>query len=267
MDDESINNIKKSLHTFAEAMAAFADAMKKMSDNILPALQQFAVIAEKMGEYYRNIISSDVLQQLADMLSSIPSDIQKTQLYVDALGLKRTDLHYEDVAEWIDIFHMYSSKDVKDALMDLQFPDNSVEEYVQKIICKSRIPKREKIPILLAHIEPLFYLAIGKVKKPRDSVKVVARNTAAEQHDMNIESFNIVITLALANIVFSNTDDYKEPIDHSMPFRNNILHNGLMEYSNRDIQRVYDVLTVIIAVLIMIIADYKADLVQEPKND
>jgi len=258
LDEDSLNNVRKSLLTFAETMTTFSVTMKNITQNMIPALQNFAVIAERLGEVIRNTISFDVLQGLADILTSIPSDIQKTQLYADALGLKRKDLHYEDIAEWVESFHLYSAKDVKETLSGLIFPQDSIEEYVQRIICKSHIPKREKIPVLLAHIEPLFYLAIGKTKMPHKSIKVVARDTAAEQHDMNIESFNIVITLALANAVFSNTDDYSDPIDHTMPFRNNILHNGLMEYSNRDIQKVYDVLTSIIAVLIMIINDYKA---------
>lgn len=114
------------------------------------------------------------------MLAAIPSDIQETQLYADALRLSRLDLHYEDIDDWLDLFQMHSSRDVKKALAGLTFPTNAVEEYVKWIICNSRIQKREKTPVLLAHIEPLFYKAIGKTKMSRTPVKVIAKVTASK---------------------------------------------------------------------------------------
>lgn len=136
--------------------------------------------AEQIGEAIWNAIPFEKLQKLADMLAAIPSDIQETQLYADALRLSRLDLHYEDIDDWLDLFQMHSSRDVKKALAGLTFPTNAVEEYVKWIICNSRIPKREKTPVLLAHIEPLFYKAIGKTKMSRTPVKVIAKVTASK---------------------------------------------------------------------------------------
>ena len=136
--------------------------------------------AEQIGEAIWNAIPFEKLQKLADMLAVIPSDIQETQLYADALRLSRLDLHYEDIDDWLDLFQMHSSRDAKKALAGLTFPTNAVEEYVKWIICNSRIPKREKTPVLLAHIEPLFYKAIGKTKMSRTPVKVIAKVTASK---------------------------------------------------------------------------------------
>ena len=36
-------------------------------------------------------------------------------------------------------------------------------------------------------------------------------------------------------VVFANTDAYTKEIDKRIPFRNNILHNGIVEYGTDDI--------------------------------
>lgn len=143
MDDNSLNNIAKSLQNFAKTTVKLGAIMNDISRNVIPAVQSFSAAAEQIGEAIRNAIPFEKLQKLADVLTSIPSDIQETQLYADALGLSRVDLHYEDIADWLDLFQMHSSRDVKKALAGLTFPTNSVEEYVTRTIYNSRIPKRE----------------------------------------------------------------------------------------------------------------------------
>ena len=57
LDEDSLNNVRKSLLTFAETMTTFSVTMKNITQNMIPALQNFAVIAERLGEVIRNTIS------------------------------------------------------------------------------------------------------------------------------------------------------------------------------------------------------------------
>lgn len=50
-------------------------------------------------------------------------------------------------------------------------------------------------------------------------------------------------------IVFANTDSYTEEIDRRIPFRNNILHNGIVQYSDEEVDIAYDLLVGLIEIL------------------
>ena len=51
-------------------------------------------------------------------------------------------------------------------------------------------------------------------------------------------------------IIFANTDAYTDEIDKRIPFRNNILHNGIVMYSDEDIDVAYELLLGLIEILI-----------------
>lgn len=109
MENVDAEKLRRNLQLFVKE---FATAVVGLRD-FMPTLREFAVMADQIGQIVRKNFSSDALQQLVDVISSIPSDIKKTQLYADALDLKQSDLHYEDLSDWIDLFQFHSAKDVK----------------------------------------------------------------------------------------------------------------------------------------------------------
>ena len=58
--------------------------------------------------------------------------------------------------------------------------------------------------------------------------------------------------LAVTYIIFANNDAYKDEIDKIIPFRNNILHNGIVMYSDEDIDVAYELLLGLIEILITV---------------
>lgn len=76
--------------------------------------------------------------------------------------------------------------------------------------------------------------------------------TVKENKGMSVESLGKVYVLAVMYIVFANTDSYTEEIDNRMPFRNNILHNGITDYSEEDIDVAYELLVDLIEILIRV---------------
>lgn len=47
-------------------------------------------------------------------------------------------------------------------------------------------------------------------------------------------------------MVFANTDEFTK-IDKRLPFRNNILHRGIIDYSDEDVNIAYETLLIFIA--------------------
>ena len=74
--------------------------------------------------------------------------------------------------------------------------------------------------------------------------------TIKENDGMSVESLGKIYVLAVTYIVFANTDSYTEEIDRRMPFRNNILHNGILAYSDENINVAYELLIDLIGILI-----------------
>ena len=137
-------------------------------------------------------------------------------------------------------------EDIRNEVL-IEAPDmNSQTEptkYIAQIEEDLALGIREKITVLLAHIEPLIYETLNHEKTFRGSVKNKFQEIAvANNKGMSAESLVKAYVYGICSIVFSNTDSFDIPIDKKLPFRNNILHNGIVSYSEEDLKTVYEVL-------------------------
>lgn len=115
------------------------------------------------------------------------------------------------------------------------------------------ISEREKLVILLSHIEPLIYNTLNYTKQPYSKVKqIVKRMSIDENEGMSSESVGKLYVMGITYVVFANTDAYTKEIDKRIPFRNNILHNGIVEYGTDDIHSAYELLVEFISMLVFI---------------
>lgn len=116
------------------------------------------------------------------------------------------------------------------------------------------VEDREKVlVILLSHIEPLIYNTLNYTKQPYSKVKqIVKRMSIDENEGMSSESVGKLYVMGITYVVFANTDAYTKEIDKRIPFRNNILHNGIVEYGTDDIHSAYELLVEFISMLVFI---------------
>ena len=113
--------------------------------------------------------------------------------------------------------------------------------------------KRGKLIILLAHIEPLIYKTLEISKTKNMKVKTAVNKVSVDDNGgMSAESLGKIYVLAVTYIIFANTDSYTNEIDKRIPFRNNILHNGIVMYSDEDIDVAYELLLGFIEILITV---------------
>lgn len=170
------------------------------------------------------------------------SNIKEKELYSKVQSINPKQDIVLEIIEWLyDDYEKLS--DVIDGLdSDLSFLDSELGTYLKKIIYSHNIAKREKIVILISHIEKLIEEcldeSLGK-NGIKQEVKKAIDSKLDKVTDANIGRCYI---WAITNIVFANTDAFSDEIDKRIPFRNHILHNGIYQYSDNEISQMYFVL-------------------------
>lgn len=130
---------------------------------------------------------------------------------------------------------------------------SDLHQYIAKTILSTSMEKREKLIILLAHIEPLIYKTLEISKTRNMKLKFAVNKVSVDDNGgMFAESIGKIYVLAVMYIIFANTDAYTDEIDKRIPFRNNILHNGIVMYSDEDIDVAYELLLGLIEILITV---------------
>lgn len=209
---------------------SFADALKAMAENANAVLKSINLDALRC-----------TLLVISDVLSSLSKDVKETAFFQKVDKFAKDDKHsltYKKI-EWF-------LEDIRNEVL-IGAPDiNSQTEltkYIAQIEEDLALGIREKITVLLAHIEPLIYETLNHEKPPRESVKNKVQEIAvANNKGMSAESLAKAYVYGICSIVFANTDSFDIPIDKKLPFRNNILHNGIVSYSEEDLKTVYEVL-------------------------
>lgn len=230
---EDWNDISKNL---SEALGAFARRADEITSRVTDALNNFA--------------KSEDFQRLIEMLSNIPDDVQKTVFFQNCQSLKKTDLKYEEV-EWL--FGELEISSIEEARADIQRHidiSNVIHNYIISIMENDCLGDREKLIIILCHFERLIYSTLRREKKYSESAKDMFKSELIKyNHGMDTENLYKTVLLAITNVVFANTDNFTN-IDRRLPFRNNILHRGLIDYSDEEVSIAYKTLLIFVAHII-----------------
>ena len=226
------------------------DYYKNIEENISRFLNELSEKMEKITEKINVSASLEALSVFAELLKNIPDDIKDTQFFENVQKLQKINLHYEDVIWITEEFGVNYSKDNWEKLSDGDSTKSPLQQYIARIIVDQTLDNREKLIVLLAHMEPLIYETLEMTKTKNSKIKTDVCEVSVKQNSgMTSESFGKVFVLAVVYIVFANTNSYTEIIDTRLPFRNNILHNGIVMYGNDDIDLAYELLVDLIEIL------------------
>lgn len=216
---------------------------EKIGETVLKFSDLSNKIVSKFLDGLEYIVQSETFQALAYLLQNMPDNIAETELYHNALKLKENDIKYQD-AEWIiEFFGSSSLNTTVNELCKKIDTNNPLCKYLITIINDMSMNEREKIIILLAHFESYLFYIINHKKQKKEKIKTVVNNFAINDNNgMSLEAMSKIVVAAITYVVFSPTDYYQEEIEKRLPFRNNILHNGIIEYSDENIEAIYFVL-------------------------
>ena len=230
---EDWNEISKNL---SEALGNFAKRASEITNRVTDELNNFA----KSEEFHR----------LVELLNNIPDDVQKTVFFQNCQSLAKNDLIYEEV-EWL--FEELEISSIEEARADIQRyidKDNVIHNYINSIMENDCLGDREKLIIILCHFERLIYSTLRREKKRKEGAKDMLKSELIKNnHGMDTENLYKTFLLAITNVVFANTDNFTN-IDKRLPFRNNILHRGLVDYTDEEVNIAYKTLLIFVAHII-----------------
>lgn len=225
--------------------------MEEWKNRLSEVCETIGKIVISVNKAMTEFVQSDTFKQLVEFFSNIPDDIQKTELYQYIITLEKAEITYNEI-NWLQETLGYQSFDASVNELRSKKEQSELDKYVLSVIESQVISPREKIIVLLAHFEALVYQVITYERKSWDKVKRIVSQSAKESHEMEMESYTKILLAGIVFVVFSDTDNYKNEIDKRIPFRNNILHRGVMIYSDEEIKQAYELLVYFIAELSLV---------------
>lgn len=212
------------------------------------SLNDLSQLINKMME---ELNVSATYNKLVEFLKNLPDDIQETVLFQRIIKFEKSEITYEDVQWILDIFG-YENNDTTIQILRNRNNMSDLDKYILFIIESEKIAYREKLIVLLAHMEPLVYQTISYERKSWDRVKHIVSQNVKQTHEMEMESYAKVLLAGIVFIVFSNVDSYENDVDRRIPFRNYILHRGAMSYSEEEIKKAYETLVFFISQMVLL---------------
>lgn len=230
---EDWNDISKNL---SEALGVYTKRTEQIRNEVTDALNNFA--------------KSEEFQRLVEIFSNIPDDVQKTVFFQKCQSLKKKDLIYEEI-EWLfDELEISTLEEARSDILKYIDSGNILHNYIKNVMENSCYGNREKLIIILSHFERLTYSTLRREKKQNEGAKDMLKSELVKNnHGMDNENLYKTVLLAITNVVFANTDSFTS-IDKRLPFRNNILHRGIVDYSDEEVDIAYKTLLIFVAHII-----------------
>lgn len=205
------------------------DNYNNMTENLSRVLLKASKDMAKIVEGINVTASLKALETFAEYLQNIPDDIKGTIFFGKVQDLKNINLRYEDVVWIVEDFGLIYTEEKWQGMLKSEHNKSDLHQYIAKTILSTSMEKREKLIILLAHIEPLIYKTLEISKTRNMKLKFAVNKVSVDDNGgMSAESLGKIYVLAVTYIIFANTDAYTDEIDKRIPFRNNILHNGIV---------------------------------------
>lgn len=219
---------------------------------VVKALKNVAKAIDEMMEQIKpSKVILKSLTELSNYFESLPKDAKETEFYHKVLSLKKSELHYEDIKWLTESYSFADSDEAKEILLENFDVNIELHRYLKSILQSDAIGKREKVIVFLAHSEALIYDVLDYTRERWDKVKQVVMNKyVSKSKGLSTKNFGLIYILGISFIIFSNTDNYKREVDKRVPFRNHILHRGIVSYTDEDIETVYNMLIDYFAILV-----------------
>lgn len=164
--------------------------------------------------------------------------------------MKKKDLTYEEI-EWLfDELEISTLEEARSDILKYIDNGNTLHNYIKNIMENSNYENREKLVIILSHFERLTYSTLRHKKKRNEGAKDMLKSELIKNnHGMDNKNLYKTVLLAITNVVFANTDNFTS-VDKRLPFRNNILHRGIVDYSDEEVDIAYKTLLIFVAHII-----------------
>ena len=194
------------------------DNYNNMTENLSRVLLKASKDMAKIVEGINVTASLKALETFAEFLQNIPDDIKDTIFFGKVQDLKNINLRYEDVVWIVEDFGLIYTEEKWQGMLKSEHNKSDLHQYIAKTILSTSMEKREKLIILLAHIEPLIYKTLEISKTRNMKLKFAVNKVSVDDNGgMSAESLGKIYVLAVTYIIFANTDAYTDEIDKRLP--------------------------------------------------
>ena len=231
-------------------MENWNDGSKKLSETMGVIAKRAGEIGSEITNVMNNFVKSEEFRRFEEIISNIPDDVQNTVFFQKCQSLKKKDLTYEEI-EWLfDELEISTLEEARSDILKYIDNGNTLHNYIKNIMENSNYENREKLVIILSHFERLTYSTLRHKKKRNEGAKDMLKSELIKNnHGMDNKNLYKTVLLAITNVVFANTDNFTS-VDKRLPFRNNILHRGIVDYSDEEVDIAYKTLLIFVAHII-----------------
>ena len=134
------------------------------------------VIENILNENRSKIVES--AEAIANVLASLPKEVKETKLFKMVIKFENLEIKYEEILDFLEDCSITCSNDAWNMFLENNEDDSKLYLYLKKIINNKDIAKREKVIILLAHIEEVILDALSHSRQPNERVKKVVKDIA-----------------------------------------------------------------------------------------
>lgn len=231
-------------------MENWSEGSKKLSETMGFIAKRAGEIGSEITNVMNNFVKSEEFRRFEEIISNIPDDVQNTVFFQKCQSLKKKDLTYEEI-EWLfDELEISTLEEARSDILKYIDNGNTLHNYIKNIMENSNYENREKLVIILSHFERLTYSTLRHKKKRNEGAKDMLKSELIKNnHGMDNKNLYKTVLLAITNVVFANTDNFTS-VDKRLPFRNNILHRGIVDYSDEEVDIAYKTLLIFVAHII-----------------
>lgn len=228
-------------------MENWNDVSKQLSKTMSVIAKCAGEIGSEITNMMNNFVKSEEFRKFEEIISNIPDDVQKTNFFQECQKMGKVDLTYEEVKLLFDEFEICNMEEAKEVIYKYIDGNNVIHNYIKSIVENNCLENREKLVIILCHFERLLYSTLRREKRRRETAGAMLKSELiTSNHGMESENIYKTVLLAIRNVVFANTDEFTR-IDKRLPFRNNILHRGIIDYSDEEVNIAYETLLIFVA--------------------
>lgn len=231
-------------------MEDWNDITKNISDALGIVAKHAEEFRSKVNDAFSSFAKSEEFQRLVELFKNIPDDVQKTVFFQKCQSLQKNNLTYEEIKWIFDELEISTMEEAKTDILKYIDSGNVLHNYIKNVMENSCYGNREKLIIILTHFERLTYSTLRREKKQNEGAKAMLKSELIKNnHGMDNVNLYKTVLLAITNVVFANTDNFTI-VDRRLPFRNNILHKGIIDYSDEEVDIAYKTLLIFVAHII-----------------
>ena len=167
-------------------------------------------------------------------------DTHNSILYDKMVKIPIKDINYTDIA-WI--FDSYGKlEEVKrEIFVNCDKIEMPIYDYISSIIANELYLKRDKIVLILAHMEACIFQCLDFERVELSIIKNISKITK-DNNKVTAANYGRIYIMGMAKILYANTSKFEKEVDKRLPFRNHILHQGIVNYSDDNIETLYYIL-------------------------